>query len=79
VELEAVGLIELCHNRGAVVKPFGPEQLRDFFHVRRILETEAARSACGRIQADSLAGLRREMEGLRTSGEGVLLFYTSPH
>jgi DNA-binding GntR family transcriptional regulator len=61
LELEVVGIIGSCHNRGAVVKPFGPEQLRDIYHVRRILEGEAARCACGRIDATLLEQLKQDM------------------
>jgi DNA-binding GntR family transcriptional regulator len=61
LELEVVGIVGSCHNRGAVVKPFGPEQLRDIYHVRRILEGEAARCACGRIDATLLTQLKQDM------------------
>jgi DNA-binding GntR family transcriptional regulator len=61
LELEVVGIIGSCHNRGAVVKPFGPEQLRDIYHLRRILEGEAARCACGRIDATLLEELKQDM------------------
>lgn len=60
VELSAVGLVRFMHNRGAVVKPFGPTQLCEVFQIRRILETEAARTACGRIDPAVLVDLRRE-------------------
>jgi DNA-binding GntR family transcriptional regulator len=63
LELGVVGIVELLHNRGAVVKPFGPEQLRDIYHLRRILESEATRCACGRI--DRVALERSEQEMLR--------------
>jgi DNA-binding GntR family transcriptional regulator len=61
LELEVVGIVGSCHNRGAVVNPFGPEQLRDIYHVRRILEGEAARCACGRINASLLEQLKQDM------------------
>ncbi len=64
VELEAVGVAQFTHNRGAIVKPFGPQQLRDIFHLRRILETEAARCACGRLQRETLVTLRFQMQEL---------------
>ena len=60
VELEAVGLVRFVHNRGAVVKPFGPTELGEVFQIRRILETEAARTACARIDGASLEDLREE-------------------
>jgi DNA-binding GntR family transcriptional regulator len=64
VELEGIGLVQFSHNRGAVVKPFGPQQLRDIYHLRRVLEAEAARCAFGRIPRDDLKSLRDEMRQL---------------
>jgi DNA-binding GntR family transcriptional regulator len=64
VELEAVGIIRFEHNRGAVVKPFGPDQLREIYQLRRILEAEAARTACGRIDHKELETLRDELKKL---------------
>ena len=65
VELEAVGVVEFIHNRGAEVVPFGPCELREIYQLRRILETEATRCACGRIPLETLAAFRRELEELR--------------
>ena len=48
VELAAMGMVELSPNRGGVVLPFGPEQVREISQVRRVLEVEATRCACGR-------------------------------
>lgn len=64
VELEGIGLVQFSHNRGTVIKPFGPQQLRDIYHLRRVLESEAARCACGRIPRDDLKSLRRETRQL---------------
>jgi DNA-binding GntR family transcriptional regulator len=64
LELETVGVVEFAHNRGAVVKAFGPRQLREIYHLRRILEAEATRCACGRLDPAALEGLRRETSGL---------------
>jgi DNA-binding GntR family transcriptional regulator len=67
VELEAVGVVEFIHNRGAEVAPFGPGELREIYQLRRILEVEATRCACGRIPAETVAAFRRELEELRDS------------
>ncbi|MGA2620701.1 MAG: GntR family transcriptional regulator [Thermoguttaceae bacterium] len=64
VGLEQAGVIEIQHNRGAVVKPFGREQLREVYHVHRILESEAARNACGRISPATLATSQAETQRL---------------
>jgi DNA-binding GntR family transcriptional regulator len=61
VELESLGIVQFSHHRGAVVKPFGRQELRDIYHVRRILDAEAARCACGRIPHEELQTLRDEM------------------
>jgi DNA-binding GntR family transcriptional regulator len=61
LELEANGMVQFVHNCGAMVKPFGPEQLRDIFELRRLLESEAIRSACGRIDLAALQSLRQEL------------------
>ena len=70
LELEANGVVHFVHNRGAIVKPFGPEQLREIFHLRRILETEAARLACRRVDRRQLVELRDELRGLTGQTRG---------
>jgi DNA-binding GntR family transcriptional regulator len=61
VELASLGLVELLPNRGAVVQPFGPQEIREISDIRRLLEVEATRCACGRAPTDELAGLKREL------------------
>lgn len=63
VELEAIGMVEISHNRGAVSAAFGPAELRGIYQVRRVLESEAARCACGQIERDTLDALHEEMRG----------------
>jgi DNA-binding GntR family transcriptional regulator len=67
VELESIGVVQFTHNRGAVVKPFGPQQIREIYHLRRILESEAARSACGRIDSRQLEHLAESIRQQLTS------------
>jgi len=62
VELEAIGMVEISHNRGAVAVAFGPAELRGIYQVRRVLESEAARCACGRIDR---AVIERFLEDMR--------------
>lgn len=64
VELAGLGLVELKPNRGAVVRPFGPRQVREICHLRRVLECEATRCACGRIAPFELASLESELKDL---------------
>src|SRR5579883_1646889 len=61
VELASLGLVDLLPNRGAVVQPFGPQEIREISQLRRLLEVEAARGAAGRIPADQLASLQDEL------------------
>ena len=70
VELEAVGVVRFVHNRGAVVKQFGPQQLHDIYHLRRILEAEATRCACGRIDLQAMRTLKQQMTELLQASDG---------
>jgi DNA-binding GntR family transcriptional regulator len=63
-ELEACEVVEVIHNRGAVVKRFGREELREIFHIRRLIESEAVRLACARIDKEVLKDLRRRLKDL---------------
>jgi DNA-binding GntR family transcriptional regulator len=65
VELEQSGIVELVHHRGAVVKPFGRGELRDFYHVRGLLHCDAVRLICGHVSEASLETLRGEIKRLR--------------
>lgn len=56
-QLAASGLIELQPNRGAVVKSFGPTELGDIYEFRQILESQATRLACERIDRDELVAM----------------------
>lgn len=61
VQLAGIGLVKLLPHRGAVCGPFGPRQLQEMYQVRRVLEVEAARSACGHLPEDALHESRGEM------------------
>ncbi|MEX2671177.1 MAG: GntR family transcriptional regulator [Phycisphaeraceae bacterium] len=64
VELETTGIVDLLPNRGAVCRPFGPQQLREIYQIRRILEAEATHASCGRIPDDELERVRDESRQL---------------
>src|SRR5580658_7773472 len=64
VELDGLGIVELIPNHGAVIKPFGPTELRDMCQVRRVLEAEAARCAYGCIPLPGLRQLHSQLENL---------------
>jgi DNA-binding GntR family transcriptional regulator len=57
VELESIGVVQFVHNRGAIVKP-SSSAAREIYHLRRILESEAARCACGHIDPKDLQDLK---------------------
>jgi DNA-binding GntR family transcriptional regulator len=61
VELAGIGMVDLVPNRGGICRRFGPQQLLDLYHVRRILEVEAIRCACPRIDRAVMEHLREEM------------------
>lgn len=63
-ELAACGIIENHYNRGTIVRPFGPEQLSEIFYVRALLEAEAARLACDRMDREVLNELHSETTAL---------------
>lgn len=65
VELAALGIVELLPNRGAVVLPFGPQQVREIGQIRRVLEVEATRCAAGRIDPAELTALRDDVVELQ--------------
>jgi DNA-binding GntR family transcriptional regulator len=66
VELASLGLVDLLPNRGAIVRPFGPQDVSEISQVRRVMETEAARCACGRIPPAELSEMESELRRLET-------------
>ncbi|MCB1234298.1 MAG: GntR family transcriptional regulator [Verrucomicrobiae bacterium] len=68
-ELEGLGVVEHRVNCGAVVMPFGARQVREIYEVRRLLETEAARKAAGRVPPAELNRLKLAFESLLASGD----------
>jgi DNA-binding GntR family transcriptional regulator len=67
VELASLGLVDLLPNRGAIVRPFGPAEVREISQIRRLLETEATYIACGRIPPVELSALDEELRRLEGS------------
>ena len=64
VELEQLGIVELLHHRGAIVKPFGRKEVHDFYAVRRLLECEAVRLGSCHVDSELLGSLRGDLERL---------------
>jgi DNA-binding GntR family transcriptional regulator len=71
IALAGIGIIDHLPNRGAVVRRVTAKDVREICQVRRALECEATRRACGRIELAELhalsADLRRLMKSSSTS------------
>ncbi len=69
IELAGIGIVDLLPNRGAVVRRVTANDVREVCQVRRALECEATRLACGRIdlaELHALAGELRRMIVVKT-------------
>jgi DNA-binding GntR family transcriptional regulator len=62
IALAGIGIIDLLPNRGAIVRRVTSREVREVCQVRRVLEGQAARFACGRI---ALAELHAVADDLR--------------
>ena len=62
ISLAGVGIIDLLPNRGAVVRRVTAQDVREICQVRRALECEATRRACG-----TTCGRRRSRGSRRPS------------
>ena len=59
-------MIQLVPNRGAVVRRVTKQDVREVCQVRRALECEATRSACGQIDLAELRDLAEGMQNIAT-------------
>jgi DNA-binding GntR family transcriptional regulator len=57
IAMAGIGVIDLLPNRGAVVRRVSSKDIHEVCQVRRVLECEAVRTACGRIDPAELASL----------------------
>jgi DNA-binding GntR family transcriptional regulator len=67
ITLAGIGIVDLLPNRGAVVRRVTAREVREVCQVRRVLECEAARSACGRIDLAALHALAGELRRLMSA------------
>src|SRR5579864_7767132 len=65
--LAGIGIVDLLPNRGALVRQVSANEVREVFQVRRILECEATRLACGRIELAQLHGLAADLRNLMSA------------
>jgi DNA-binding GntR family transcriptional regulator len=67
IQLAGLGIIEFAPNRSPVVRRLTPRDVHDLCQVRRVLECQATRNACGRIdpaELESLAQALRELQSV---------------
>jgi DNA-binding GntR family transcriptional regulator len=69
-QLAKDGLVQQRANRRAVVARFSPEDVREIFEMRKLLEGEAARRAATRIDRATLARLRATAASLAETRGG---------
>jgi DNA-binding GntR family transcriptional regulator len=68
IALAGMGIIDLLPNRGAVVRRVTARDVGEICQVRRVLECEATRSACGRTNDAALGELAAGFQGLIARG-----------
>ena len=64
IALAGIGIIDLLPNRGAVVRRVTSKEVKEVMQVRRALECEAVRLACGRIDLAELHRLAADLTKL---------------
>jgi DNA-binding GntR family transcriptional regulator len=75
IALAGIGIIDLLPNRGAVVRRVTAKDVREVCQVRRALECEATRSACGKIDLAELRTLSADLRRLMApSSQSVATF-----
>jgi DNA-binding GntR family transcriptional regulator len=67
ITLAGIGVVDLLPNRGAVVRSMTAREVREVCQLRRVLECEAVRSACGRIDEHQLQAMIDETKSIMES------------
>ncbi|HVX13261.1 MAG TPA: GntR family transcriptional regulator [Pirellulales bacterium] len=70
ISLAGIGVIDLVPNRGAIVRRVVAKDVSEIFQVRRALECEAVRSACGRMDLAELQTLADDLRRLHDAQAG---------
>jgi DNA-binding GntR family transcriptional regulator len=65
IALAGIGILDLLPNRGAVVRTVSADEVREICEVRRVLECEATRCACGQIRLGELHDLADDLRRLQ--------------
>lgn len=66
ITLAGIGVIDLLPNRGAVVRRMDEQDVREVCQIRRVLECEAVRTACGRVKPAVWADIAGRVRLLQT-------------
>jgi DNA-binding GntR family transcriptional regulator len=64
ITLAGIGILDLLPNRGAIVRCVTAHEVLEICQVRKVLECEATRRACGRIELAELHALAIELKRL---------------
>lgn len=64
IAIAGMGVVDLLPNRGAVVRTVSSREIHEMCQVRRVLECEAVRTACGNIDPESLQLLADDLRQL---------------
>jgi DNA-binding GntR family transcriptional regulator len=70
-QLQSEGLVTYQPNRGATVSALTPEEIREIYDIRAILETAAVRRAASRLSAAQLAQAARILDAAEAATDGV--------
>lgn len=68
IALAGIGIIDLLPNRGAIVRQVSARDVWEICQVRRVLECEATRCACGQVDPAELDALAVAFRGLIAGG-----------
>jgi DNA-binding GntR family transcriptional regulator len=68
VQLEGIGIIDFVPNAGAVVRRVTKADVKEVCQVRKALECEATRRACGRIELEELHDLASVFRQMKKTG-----------
>ena len=74
VALEGIGIVDLIPNRGAVVRKVTVADVKEICQVRKALECEATRSACGRIELAQLHELAQAFREQQATTDPSAMF-----
>jgi DNA-binding GntR family transcriptional regulator len=74
VALEGIGIVDLVPNKGAVVRKVTAVEVKEICQVRKALECEATRSACGRIELAQLHDLAAQFRQMQATTDPTEMF-----